>query len=63
MTLKHIDFDPFRSGRYKMVSEHTLTVGRDHLEKPQDTLLYSFLTLLYFYTIDVGPKEQVHSTG
>ena len=29
MTLKHKDFDPFGSGRYKMVSEHMLTVGRD----------------------------------
>ena len=30
MTLKHRDYGPLGSGRYKMVWEHTLTVGCDH---------------------------------
>ena len=29
MTVKHRDFDPFGSSRYKMASEHMLAVGRD----------------------------------
>ena len=75
MTLKHRDSDPFGSGRYKMVSEHTLTVGRDHKEMENHrkktlfyhfliyqlvcTLLYSFLSLLYFNSIVVEPHDKV----
>ena len=44
MTLKHRDFDPFGSGRYKMVSENMLTVGCD----PRDWQAHRKYFLYYF---------------